>query len=106
MENLCIWWLSGVACRMIGEHGLDDRTDVPGYIKAEFNDRVARAGRGRLWVSPELDEAPSDIPWDDDKRMCQTISSESMGGIVIRRTDIPCLPKNVGLITDFNFDSI
>jgi hypothetical protein len=40
--------------------------------------------------------------WDDHNPVCQDIVGFSAGGIVMKETDIPTLPKNVGFITNLN----
>lgn len=105
MRTLCIWWTAQSDTEKIDEHGLDDH-DIPEYLKDEFNSRYGVNGRGRLWVNPELKDAPYEIPWDDTKPTCRLIVKESMGGIVMRREDVCFLPKGVGFVTDLNCDPI
>lgn len=105
MRALYIWWTAQSDTEKIGEHGLDDR-DIPKYIKDEFNSRYGVNGRGRLWINPELEGTPSEVPWDATKLACRLIDKESMGGIVVRREDMFFIPKGVGFITDLNCDQI
>ncbi len=105
MRTLCIWWTAQSDTEKIGEHGLDDR-DIPEYLKDGFKSRFGRSVRGQLWISSELDSAPSEVPWDETKIACRLIVKEGMGGIVMRREDVFFLPKGVGFITDLNCDPI
>ncbi|NBX49632.1 hypothetical protein EBT25_06745 [bacterium] len=104
LRTLCIWWTTQSDTEKIGEDGFDDRTDVPEYLKTEFNSRYGRNGRGRLWISPTLEGAPSEIPWDETKTACRMITKGSMGGIMMNRADIALLPQGIGFITDLNCD--
>ena len=90
-SRLLIWWTpDGVASEMIGENPNWARyPGVPDYVKQEYDSRVGRAGKGRLWVPPGIDL--ESIPEDECPPGC--------GGIVFEERYRNAMRALPGFIT-------
>lgn len=93
-----IWWLSQQDMEAIGTSALPDGS----YIQSEFLSLMGRSGRGRLWVSPTLQDVPSSTEVRDNA-ITRWIEASKAGGIVIRYRDKPLLNGFPGLITTFSY---
>jgi hypothetical protein len=115
-EALAIWWLDQDDCEKVesdypllrdangdlietedGEDYMRTPIPLPSYILKEFWSRMGRAGRGRLWVAPEIHL--ESIPWDDALPLAQ--HAERCGGIVFHRQDLDAVKAmHAGFATD------
>ena len=90
--QFAIWWLSLQDMDEI-DHALGM---LPEYIQREFRALRRRNGRGRLWVSGEL-EFPDIAEWPDTPLGNRL--ALSYGGIAIRATDASLLADMPGIVT-------
>lgn len=100
-ETFAVWWLSPADCDAIGED-VDGRLWPP-YIKEEYASLVGRVGRGRLWVSHDLNAPPAGINWDVAKLLAR--HAEECGGIVIKAEDALYVATLPGMITDMSLNA-
>lgn len=105
-----IWWLNQVQCEAIVDEDLEV---LPQYLQDEFDSRYGRPGRGRLWVSKELEEAGKTLevnPWPDTELALELGGhkhpSLSAGGIVIKDEHLPLVLTLPGTITDMKLNKI
>jgi hypothetical protein len=96
-EQVVIWWLNQSDHEMVSL--LCEDAEIPQYIIKEFNSRVGRAGRGRLWIPEEIKFAG--IKWQDDDPIFDAVG-DSYGGIVIHRCDVHHIVSWPGFVTDEN----
>jgi hypothetical protein len=98
MNKYAIWWLSQAACEEI--EPIIDEIGLPDYIRAEFQSRLGRAGRGRLWVADGIDL--SEIEWQAEKPAAKLAGK--CGGIVIRSEDVGRVLGLPGFVTDTDLE--
>ena len=103
MREYVIWWLDQSACELAGALGARD-APWPEYIKREFSSRCGRAGRGRLWLAPEI-ELTGGIPWKDGDPAYDAVW-RGCGGIVIRREDARHVLSWPGFVSDLDMRPI
>ena len=96
-QDPIVWWLTFWDCRRVDEDLSDEA--IPQYIQKEFDSRVGRAGRGRLWAAPQFKDVSCD--WDMEKPACKHIVERDAGGIILNRSDAANLP-DIGFFTDLN----
>jgi hypothetical protein len=101
MVDYVIWWLDQPSCELAIWLGAK-HADWPTYIKKEFDSRVGRAGRGRLWVPPDIQFS---VQWKDGDPAFDAIGDDC-GGIVIRLDDAHRVLSWPGLVTDENLRPI
>ncbi len=109
-EGYAIWWLSQDDCEIL-ESMIDYETQyevgsyypnvvislhIPLYIAKEYRSRLGRAGRGRLWVPPEINI--TECVWSGELSVCQRAAE--CGGIVVHMRDWQKLRNLPGFITD------
>jgi hypothetical protein len=92
-----IWWTSNADAELIGELP----GTAPEYISTEFQSRMGRSGRGRLWVDKSV--PVSSIDWNGQHRNA-AYCGES-GGIVMLKEDYTHVKNLPGLVTDTNMDT-
>lgn len=96
-DEYLIWWTNQEDCDRIVP-----LESWPVWLYDEFRSRQGRAGRGRLWVSLRLADAPKTvtIEWDSlTNWLC--LAANTAGGIVIRREDLRHVQFLPGFITTF-----
>jgi hypothetical protein len=93
MKELLIWWTNQADAERITKEQIEA---LPEYIQSEFDSRVGRAGRGRLWVHESIDL--SGIEWNE-KSPFSNYCLES-GGIVFRKEDLLKVRDLPGQCTD------
>jgi len=94
---MLIWWLSGEDQEAIG----DPSGTWPVWLRIEYEGRMGRAGRGRLWIADKF--APMAPRIDSTHPGWQTPIGKIAalrGGIVIGEEDLPLLADLPGLVTD------
>lgn len=100
MLEFVIWWTGDAECKAIGELL---PSWCPEYMQQEWNSRLGRAGRCRLWVSRELNGAPTQAHFDVDRPALPLelrLVATSAAGIVIRARDVSKLVCIPGIVTD------
>ena len=90
------WWLSQKACEAIGPELPET---FPGYLRAQYDARIGRPGRARLWEDPEICHQAGIAPWPNNS-LTRWIESEDCGGIVFRRSDLHYVIDLPGIVTD------
>lgn len=105
MTDVLVWWTDQPAAEAV-ERLVDADSPLisawPDYLKSEFQSRLGRAGRGRLWIddrfSPRLEipELLFDLP------MGRWITGACMGGIVIKKGDLRHVRELPGVVTDLD----
>lgn len=95
-RTFLIWWTNQNDCERIAP-----LASWPKYLYDEFRSRYGRNGRGRLWVSSELPDAPDGVDrWNEDENwLCK--SASDAGGIVIPAEDIKHVQFLPGFVTTF-----
>lgn len=94
MAKYLIWWTNQSDCERITP--LDT---WPTWLYDEYQSRLGRPGRGRLWVSDEWSDAPEQADWDYSKWTCH--SAADAGGIVIPLDAIHHVMLLPGFVTNF-----
>lgn len=95
-----VWWTTQAEAEVISnEYGDGLVEGTPEYLQREWASRRGRPGRGRLWVSPELKDAPEELPVLGRTGITQYLDAGSAAGIVIRAEDAVHLRELPGLIT-------
>lgn len=101
-DKYLIWWLSEEDCKQMPPLYEDEDKEkgplISEYIIHEFDSRLGRAGRGRLWVSDRFDI--EEIEWDNNKPMAKAASR--CGGIVIDIRDVNEIAYFPGFVTDLS----
>jgi hypothetical protein len=92
-----IWWLDQSAHELASALGAPSRS-WPGYIQSEFTSRRGRAGRGRLWIAPEI-KFGGIADWQDGNPAFDAVGRDC-GGIVIRRSDAKHVLSWPGFVSD------
>jgi hypothetical protein len=96
-EKYLIWWTNQNDCERITP--LDT---WPLYLYEEFRSRSGRAGRGRLWTSPVVKDAPESVTIDWDSLtnwLCKM--ADDAGGIVIKAEHVVQVQFLPGFVTTF-----
>lgn len=100
-----LWWTTQAEAEVIGnEYGDGLVSGIPEYIRREWASRRGRPGRGRLWVSPELKDAPTELDVPGRTGITQFIDAGSAAGIVIRTEDAVHLRELPGLLTTTTYE--
>lgn len=95
-SELFIWWTSDQECREIGPEAA---LKLPAYVRVQYQQRYGRAGRGRLWADPRLNE-PEITTWP--KTSIAEMLEAGHGGVVFLGRDLGLFTDDVrGLVTDF-----
>lgn len=89
-STLAVWWVNQADCEAIG-----DSPNLPDYLKPEYNSRLGRAGRGRLWVPEEIELKQVEVP---KSVVCE--GDDTHGGIVILREDLETIRPLGGILSD------
>lgn len=96
-DRYLIWWTNQNDCERIVP------LDIwPKYLADEFESRQGRNGRGRLWCSSKLKNAPESVTIDWDTLtnwLCK--AAEDAGGIVIKADDVKAVQFLPGFVTTF-----
>jgi hypothetical protein len=92
-----IWWLDQSAHELAAALGAPSAS-WPAYIQSEFLSRQGRAGRGRLWIAPEI-EFDGIAEWRDGDLAFNAVGRDC-GGIVIRRSDAHHVLSWPGFVSD------
>jgi hypothetical protein len=96
-DKFLIWWTNQSDCERITP--LDS---WPTWLYDEFNSRMGRAGRGRLWI-PRLwandPEMPKEAVWQFDSWTCQ--AANDAAGIVIPSDALRHVQFLPGFVTTF-----
>lgn len=111
-DEYAIWWTTQAEVDAIKTHFGSDLVLpawCPNYLQAAFASRAGRPGRGRLWVSSELEfvmrqlghRVPS-ARFNPEHGTALQTHCEGAGGIVIGREDIRTLAHLPGIVTDFD----
>ena len=87
-----IWWLTQADCEVLKAKG-DLTASVPYYIRVEFESRLGRAGRGRLWVNTQVNLKTTEIS-------PHAVPDNSAGGIVIHAHHAVFVGELPGILTD------
>lgn len=99
MNTLAVWWLSPADFSAIDATGQE--VELPVWLLREYHSARGRNGRGRLWISPELNGAPDRLscvlswPVTAVAAYCATCA-----GLVVTRKEVPLLSKLPGIVTD------
>lgn len=101
MGGFLIWWTTQSDCEAIDRANAQSALPWPKYLRLEFSSRLGRNGRGRLWCSPALRNAPDGTNGWPNTPLAERLASD-YGGIVIRASDRLHLDEMPGVITDFN----
>lgn len=99
MDGNLIWWTSQQECEAIG---FDSPATFPEYLADEYQSRLGRNGRGRLWIHASISQG--DIEWPADKPAARLAGVR--GGIVIRAADAPIVFGLPGFLTDTELNLI
>jgi hypothetical protein len=75
---LAVWWVNQADCEKIDEGLIPEP-----YIRTEYESRLGRAGRGRLWVPEEIECRQVEVP---KTIVCE--GNDTHGGIVIFKKDM------------------
>jgi hypothetical protein len=94
-NELLIWWTGQAECEAIVDDVEIGAVKLPGYIKKEFQDRLGRSGRGRLWIAPKI--KLDGIEWDDKNPIAEQLGN--MAGIVFLKKDWPLIQNLPGIVT-------
>lgn len=104
--DLLVWWTSEEECEAIHHQfpmwQWQLPYTVPTYIRSEYQSRLGRNGRGRLWVAEEIGEVG--IPWDETKPASRLAGTR--GGIVIWKSDAEHVFALPGFLTDLRLNFI
>ena len=98
-DEYLVWWTTQEDCERITKR---EKVKVPTYISEEFNSRIGRSGRGRLWVHESINL--NSIEWDDSSEVSERCSES--GGIVFHSTDIDYVSGLDGIITDCKLQKV
>lgn len=93
-----IWWTNQRDAEI--NEAYEDR--LPEYLLSQFHSRLGRAGRGRLWVAPDIDI--QDIAWPENSPLAD--SAMECGGIVFRLEDLATVKAMAGFCTDLEFNPL
>ena len=100
-----VWWTTQAEVVVIGnEYGDGLVEGIPEYLRREWASRRGRPGRGRLWVSPELKDAPTELDVPGRTGITQFIDAGSAAGIIIRTEDAVHLRELPGLLTTTTYE--
>ena len=94
-----IWWLDQLACQCV----VGTPRNAPDYLKKQFEDRLGRPGRGRLWVADQFGEVAVD-PWPDTP-LAKKLGGD-WAGIVIRDEDKDIVIDLPGIVTDMQLNRV
>lgn len=94
-QGLLVWWTPNDI--------IQNKTGWPEYIKAQYDSRRGRNGRGRLWVDRQFGEVAIE-PWPETP-FAEYIG-EYMGGIVIRAEDADIVKSASGVVTDLSLNIV
>lgn len=104
--KLNVWWLAQKECEHIQNNWelIQQITPWPKYLVEQFNDRLGRPGRNRLWVDEaslglERDQFAID-PWPETGEAVDLLAQGDYAGIVFKPEDMKCVEQQVGIITD------
>lgn len=102
-EPYAIWWTTSEEAKTIAAH-FDDHlpTWCPEYLQQEWASRLGRNGRGRLWVSDALPDAPRSVQFRDEYDGSSSPLEDhcaTCAGIVIRAEDVTRLMHLPGIVT-------
>lgn len=102
-----VWWTSQKEVEEIVSEGQTTPHTAtllqwPEYLHDEFNSRVGRPGRGRLWVAGGM--PVQEIEWDENKPAARL--SKERGGIVIRAEDAALCFSLPGFLTDLHLNIV
>lgn len=101
-DKYLIWWTSQEDCERVEFFGLADLlNDWPPYLRTEFASRNGRSGRGRLWVSGRLKDAPSEVSVAWSNAVAGCAAAKSAGGIVIKAEDVTHIQFLPGFVTTY-----
>lgn len=92
-NDLRIWWLDQEDCQAIGPK-LPDH--FPPHLVGQYESRLGRPGRGRLWVDPSFGDVKTEV-WPDTplgRRL------QDCAGIVCLFGDLVLLHNMPGIVTD------
>lgn len=97
MADYLIWWTNQADCERIVP--LDT---WPVYLYDEYQSRQGRNGRGRLWVSSKLKDAPQGTDlWDTTNNwLCR--AAQDAAGIVIKAEHLKQVQFLPGFVTTFD----
>ena len=101
-----IWWTDEAAAKVVERTIISDAWPAsrhdrwPVYLVRQFESRIGRAGRGRLWDSGDFGPASVDDAQFDKTPIGRWIVESSMAGIVIGRRDLSCVIDMPGVVTD------
>ena len=89
-SKIAVWWVNQADCESINDE------QVPsGYIRKEYESRLGRAGRGRLWVPNNISCQQVEVP----SSVCSD-GQDTHGGIVILKEDIEKVRPLGGILSD------
>lgn len=92
--ELLIWWTSDAETQQIGPKA---PACLPDYVRAQYELRLGRSGRGRLWVEERF--GPQAIGnWP--KTLIADVAQDS-AGIVFSKRDVKAFAGVTGMVTDF-----
>lgn len=98
-EEYIIWWTSQEDCNKQDSFISDD---VPDYIVNQFNSRLGRNGRGRLWVDPDI---PVETITVDEQNEIAKIA-DNCGGVVIHKCHYDYVKNMPGFVTDLELNMV
>lgn len=103
-----IWWTDQCACEAIGP--VLPKKDFPKWLRDQYESRVGRNGRGRLWSAKQFESASiADCiaAFDAFTPMSRWLEN-SFGGILIDETQAKNLRRRgyAGLLTDLQLNQI
>ena len=103
-KDLYIWWTSQKDCEEHNKISDDFNLDIDGdtYLDNQFNSRLGRSGRGRLWIDNKFDI--TGIDWNEEK--ADQLNLNDCGGIVFSKEDLNLVSSYPGIITDLNLNQI
>lgn len=98
-----IWWTDQVESEtIIGQPWYKEALDkAPDYINKQFQSRLGRAGRGRLWVADDIGFPGDDRPWPEKPA---ANLAERRAGIVIKAEDKDHVFRMPGFLTDLELN--
>lgn len=96
MSDYLIWWTSQDECEQIEEI----EPLLPDYIQDEFESRLGRSGRGRLWIHQSI--PIKGIDWNEARPAARLCSER--GGIVIKAIDKSAVFDLPGFLTDLGLN--
>jgi hypothetical protein len=87
---IAVWWVNQADCEAIDETRITEE-----YIHEEYQSRLGRNGRGRLWVPKGIQVQQVEVP-----KTVVYEGQDTHGGIVIFKADVEKVRSLGGILSD------